>query len=163
VFQSIDHPLDKNSTVFEIKNRVILKNMRAYIKMRDTFDVMDENLSPVLTISSVTVIYSMMTNIYLTTLLLKVDVIDQTSYVMLFTTVSTIIAMVLMFFVCGIVHNKSRLISKALDRIETSVLTDSQYRDWLSFATICQKTSFGFTIGGFASLKKTTLIAVSNQ
>ena len=105
-------------------------------------------------------IYSIMSYIYLLTIIMYIERLKLLRDSMIFTIISVNTGIVLCAFVCGFVHQKCEQISEVLDRIETNLLSEREYRDWHSFKTICHKTSFGFTIGGFGSLRKTTLIAV---
>ena len=104
-----------------------------------------------------------MVNIYVLALSTKIPEIQSFAKMLAFSTFSAIFQTIVSCFICGSVHQKSQQIHKTLDKINSNDLSESEYKEWLMFKTITSKGSFGFTIGGFASLKKTTLIPVSNQ
>ena len=90
----------------------------------------------------------------------NISELKNTALIMLNSSITSIAIIIINCYICGSVHQKSEQILKALSRIQTNLLSDREFKDWLTFVQICSKTSFGFTIGGFASLRKTTLIAV---
>ena len=134
--------------------------MNKYQELKNSFEELDSSLSFTMITTLLVVIYGIMSNIYLITFLTDIQPLKYMLKIMSYATLSLILQLVLSCLICGTVHHKSAHISDVLNNIETRVLSDLEYRDWQTFHTICQKTSFGFTIGGFASLRKTTLIAV---
>ena len=77
-----------------------------------------------------------------------------------FMPISASIQFIISCFICGSVDSKANKIYSVLDVIPVNHLSDYEYKQWIIFKSISLKTRFGFTIGGFASLKKTTLISV---
>ena len=60
-----------------------------------------------------------------------------------------------------VVGDRITKLNTVLDNIDQKVLSDKAYKEWLTFATVMRNTrTFGFTIGGFAALNKSTLIEV---
>ena len=131
--------------------------------MRDTFERLNSDLNLTLIAINLLVMFTILSNIYQLTIIRSVEQFDFLAKILIYSTTVVVLQLVFSCIICGSVHKKSDKISDVLDRIKTCLLSDSQYRDWLSFKNICHNKSFGFTIGGFAALKKTTLIAVSNQ
>ena len=65
-------------------------------------------------------------------------------------------------FICGSVGDRITKLNAVLDNVDENDLSDKAYKEWLMFATVMRNTrTFGFTIGGFAVLNKSTLIAVN--
>jgi hypothetical protein len=62
-----------------------------------------------------------------------------------------------------LVHEESERIYFVLDNFNTRDFDEVQYKEWLMFKNILKGTRIGFTIGGFAALRKTTLIPVRIQ
>ena len=68
--------------------------------------------------------------------------------------------LVISCFVNGLVYDESDKIMATLDNINAHDINDYQYRELLLFKSISRESNFGFSIGGFAPLRKTTLIQV---
>ncbi len=83
------------------------------------------------------------------------------SSVLEFTITSAVLEMIISCCVCGSVHEKSEHIYGILDEFNANDLTDNELKEWFMFKSISSKTTFGFTIGGFAPIKKTTIISVT--
>ena len=49
---------------------------------------------------------------------------------------------------------------RVLDDMNVNDMSDYEYKQWIIFNNIDLKSRFGFTIGGFARLNKSTLISV---
>lgn len=100
-----------------------------------------------------------MFNIYTVTLL-QSDKLEKIWHIIIMGTLSSIGELIISSFICGSVHEKSNKIFAVLDEFSSNDLSESEYKDWLMFANISRKTKFGFTFGGFACIRKTTLISV---
>jgi hypothetical protein len=68
--------------------------------------------------------------------------------------------MIISCFVNGLVHEESDKIFAVLDKVKAQDLNDIEFKELLLFRTLSRETKFGFTIGGFAPLRKSTLIPV---
>ena len=77
-----------------------------------------------------------------------------------FATYATLTDMIVSFWICGQTHQKSDEIHELLDEMSANSLSDYEYNEWLKFKIIDRKTRIGFTIGGFAPMKFTSLLAV---
>ena len=106
--------------------------------------------------------YSVMICIYILSIIPVT--INTLAYVqvMFITTFAAITNMIITCFVCGSVHEMSEQIYGILDEFNANDLSDYEFKDWLMFNSISEKTPFGFTIGGFAPFRKTTILSVSN-
>ena len=101
-----------------------------------------------------------MVDIYNLSLIGQIPEIRNYAQMFAFSAVSSTVELIISCFVCGLVHQKSDEIYAVLDKWGSNSLSDSEYKEWLMFKSITRNTPFGFTIGGFASLRKTTLISV---
>ena len=132
-----------------------------FIKMRNSIGKTDNSLSYIMVIHTVKTIYSILLVIYALSAMSAnkgnaIKIVNQMAY----STVSSVVELIATCFVCGLVHEKSDSIYGALDSLNSNTLSEFQFKEWVMFKTITRKNRFGFTIGGFASLRKTTLISV---
>ena len=70
------------------------------------------------------------------------------------------VKLVITCLVNGLVHDESEAIHKVLDRMSAKCLNDYDYKELVLMKTISRGQSFGFTVGGFGQLRKSTLIQV---
>ena len=138
----------------------IIKIRKEFIQMRNNINKLDKSLAYIMVMKTAIIIYTVMINIYILSFLEKVERGEEIIKFMTFSTISSIIETIVTCFICGSVYEKSDEIYAILDEFNANDLTDNEFKEWLMFNTISRKTSFGFTIGGFASLRKTTLIPV---
>jgi len=75
-------------------------------------------------------------------------------------TVSEIFKLIISCFTNGLVYEQNDKIYAVLDNINPKDIDEDEYKEVLMFKTMSRETKFGFTIGGFAPLKKTTLLSV---
>ncbi len=75
-------------------------------------------------------------------------------------TLSEIFKLIISCFINGLVHEENDKIYAVLDNINSKDIDEHEYREVLLFKTMSREIKFGFTIGGFAPLKKTTLLSV---
>jgi len=87
-------------------------------------------------------------------------VVKQFSNTFMFTTITSAVKLVISCLINGLVHEESDRISAVLDNMDARDLDESEYKEWLMFKNISRKAKFGFTIGGFAALRKSTLVPV---
>ncbi len=78
-----------------------------------------------------------------------------------FGTVFEILKLIISCFINGLVYEENDKIYAVLDKINPKDINEDEYKEVLLFKTTSRKTKFGFTIGGFAPLKKTTLLSVN--
>jgi len=79
-----------------------------------------------------------------------------------FGTTTEIWKLIISCLINGLVHeeNNKILIYALLDNISPKDIDEDEYKELLTFKSMSRETKFGFTIGGFAPLKKTTLLSV---
>ena len=75
-------------------------------------------------------------------------------------TITMTAKLIISCFINGLVYDESDKIMATLDNINAHHINDYQYRELLLFKSISRESNFGFSIGGFAPLRKTTLIQV---
>jgi len=78
-----------------------------------------------------------------------------------FETVFEILKLIISCLINGLVHEENDKIYAVLDNINSNDINKNEYKELLLFKTISRESKFGFTIGGFAPLKKTTLLSVN--
>jgi len=87
-------------------------------------------------------------------------ILGQYAAVLAFGTVSEILKLVISCFTNGMVYDETERVFAVLDNINPSEIDENEYKESILFKTMATETKFGFTIGGFAPLKKTTLLSV---
>jgi hypothetical protein len=129
--------------------------------MRDTIAVVDRHLYYCLVLNTCHTIYTVMLNIYVISLMAKSPQMWVYIQLLALSSVSSSVSTIISCFICGRVSDKSRKLHVVLDHLNARDMTDREFREWLTFATVMRNTrTFGFTIGGFAALNKSTLIEV---
>ncbi len=78
-----------------------------------------------------------------------------------FGTVLEILKLIISCLINGLVHEENDKIYAVLDNINSKDINLNEYKELLLFKTISRESKFGFTIGGFAPLKKATLLSVN--
>jgi len=86
--------------------------------------------------------------------------VTQFATIMAFGTVSEILKLIISCFTNDLVYEENDKIYAVLDNINSKDINENEYKEVLLFKTMSRETTFGFTIGGFAKLKKTTLLSV---
>ncbi len=66
-------------------------------------------------------------------------------------------------YINGLVYEESDRIYTVLNQFKNRDLNNVEYKEWLLFKNVSKDQNFGFTVGGFAPLRKTTLIPVKNN
>jgi hypothetical protein len=70
---------------------------------------------------------------------------------------------VISYFINGSVYEESERIYSLLGNFNSRDFDANEYKKFLMFKNISKETMFNYTIGGFASLRKTTLISVEKN
>ena len=144
-----------------IKTLVFIEFKTFYLKMRATVERIDKLLSFISVLNTINTIFSILLNIYSSLSMKDNPKMSKMTQIIIYGTVSAVIEMFISCFICGSLHEKSKNVFKVLDEFNANELSENEYKEWLMFRTIASKGGFGFTIGGFASLKKTTIISVN--
>ena len=140
----------------------LIDGKRKFIEMRNQINCLDRKLSLIISLRTIKTIFTLMVNIYQLShydLMRGSDIIIKLS---LFTSVEAIAELVISCLISASIDDKCRQISDTLDEIDSNYLSESEFNELILFIAVCRNSRFGFTIGGFASLGKSTLIAVSN-
>jgi len=139
---------------------VELKNL--FVKIRDTINELDQLLSFVMIIDIIDAMIAVMNNIYAFSLSNNNLFFKKQSKSFAYRTISSIVKLVISCYINGLVHEQSERIYAVLDKFNAKQFDKSEYKELVLFKTMSRESSFGFTIGGFAALRKTTLIPVIN-
>ena len=121
---------------------------------------LDSRVSHISTIKMFMAIFSIIINVYATNIMKSVPQMVNFAKLLHFATYATLTDMIVSFWICGQTHQKSDEIHELLDELSANSLSDYEYNEWLKFKIIDRKTRIGFTIGGFAPMKFTSLLAV---
>ena len=146
--------------MYELSQEVT-KNKREFIQIRELINELDSRLSYILFYRTAVVIYGVLINLYVIAMAHKFPKMMTFAQMLGFGTITLVTECVISCFVCGSLHEKSEQIYAVLDEFNANDLSDYEFREWLMFKECSNKSKFGFTIGGFAPMKKTTLIPVS--
>src|SRR6185437_7952481 len=107
-------------------------------------------------------VVNIMFSIYLLALLGALPYMSKYTTSIGFSGISCGLQLIISCFICGLVGDKCVDIMDTLNGMNTRDMTDREYREWHTFATVMRNTrTFEFTIGGFAALNKSTLISVN--
>jgi hypothetical protein len=77
-----------------------------------------------------------------------------------FGTTTEILRLIISCLINGLVHEENDKIHAVLDNINPKDINEDEYKELVTFKSMSRETKFGFTIGGFAPLKKITLLSV---
>ncbi len=77
-----------------------------------------------------------------------------------FGTISELLKLIISCLINGLLYEENDKIYAVLDKINPKDINEDEYKEVLMFKTMSRETKFGFTIGGFAPLKKTSLLSV---
>ena len=132
-----------------------------YQNIHDVIKIIDKIMAVLTTITTLITIVNLMFCIYLLTLVGALPYMSTFTNSIGFSSVSCGLQLIITCFMCGLVGDKCVDIMDTLNGMNTRDMTDREYREWHTFATVMRNTrTFGFTIGGFAALNKSTLISV---
>ena len=74
--------------------------------------------------------------------------------------ITSTVKLIINCFINGLVHEESDRIYAVLDKFNAKDVDNYEYKNLVLFKNSFREMRFGFTIGGFASLRKTTLVPV---
>jgi hypothetical protein len=144
--------LSKTTQLTELKN--------SFIKMKNSIITLDESIAWVLIIDITVTMVAIMLNIWMISLSDDSPIVKSHLEGFAFVTITSSIKLVISCFINGLVHEESERIYSVLDNFNAEDFDANEYKEWLMFKNISKEKMFGFTIGGFAPLRKTTLIPV---
>ena len=146
----------------QVMTKQLIQIKKRFVEMRNKINEMDTHLAYILVIRSVITMYSVMINIYILAIISSTPMMKIFAKILTISTDSAIVEVIISCLVCGLVHEKSDKIFAILDEFNANELSENEYKEWLMFKAVSREVWFGFTIGGFAPLRKTTLITVSS-
>ncbi len=149
---SNDQILSKTSQLTESKN--------LFIKMKNSIITLDDSIAWVLIIDITETMVGIMLNIWTISLSNDSPIIKEHLEGFAFNTITSSIKLVISCFINGLVHEESERIYSVLDNFNAKDFDAMEFREFLMFKNISKEKMFGFTIGGFAALRKTALIPV---
>ena len=150
---TISYKIDNNTeTIKSIKSE--------YIEIRRDVTSIDSCLSFMIAFRILLSIFFLMVNVYDLSLISIEPGMKVFLKIGSFTTITSIVELFIMCFICGSLRSKSSSVNRVLDDLSQNVLSDNDCNQWLVLKNVCNNSEFGFTIGGFANLEKTTLIPV---
>ncbi len=132
----------------------------SFIKVRHTINGLDDSLTWVLILDITETMFAVMINIYAIAMYSNNEIMKQYSNQFAFKSMTSVLKLIVSCYINGLVYEESERIYSVLDNFNTRDLDEVQYKEWLMFKNILKDTRIGFTIGGFAALRKTTLIPV---
>ena len=121
---------------------------------------MDNELSLITTFNTLSAIYNVMFTVYCLTALSHNRDVQNFSQSIIFGCITIVMEFIINCLICGSVEERTENLYEILHDIPVNDLSDYEYKQWIIFSNIVSKPRIGFTIGGFARLNKTTLIAV---
>ncbi len=132
----------------------------SFIEIRDKINGLDNSLSWVSILDITDTMFAVMINIYSIAMFSNNEIMKQNSNTYAFKSITSVLKLIISCYINGLVHEESERIYSVLDNFNTRDFDEVQYKEWLVFKNILKDTRIGFTIGGFAALRKTTLIPV---
>jgi hypothetical protein len=101
-----------------------------------------------------------MINIYIYSLSANNKIMEKYVTYFALKSITSVLKLIIDCYINGLVHEESERIYSVLDEFENRDLNHVKYKEWVMFKNVSKNQNFGFTIGGFAPLRKTTLISV---
>jgi hypothetical protein len=144
--------MSKTSQLTELKS--------FFIKIKNSIIALDDSIARVLIIDITETIVGIMLNIWTISLSDDSPIIKEHLEGFAFNTITSSVKLVISCLINGLVHEESERIYSVLDNFKAEDFDANEYKEWLMFKNISKEKMFGFTIGGFAALRKTTLIPV---
>ncbi len=144
-------------------NNCSLNQLRtSFTQIRDKIYELDYSLSWVIILDIIETMVEIMINIYIISITNN-NLMRQHWSAYAFKSVTSAVKLIISCFINGFVYEESEKIYVVLDKLDVKHMSGSEFRELIMFKTISRETNFGFTIGGFAPLRKTTLIPVINK
>lgn len=143
---------------FSNSNRMMyLKNL--FLETRNTIYKLDRSIRFVLILDITDTMINIMMNIYAFALAENIPALKHYSQNIVYEGIASSLKLLISCVINGKVYEESHRIYLVLDNFNAQDLSEIEYKEWVMFKNIA-KESFGFSIGGLAALRKTTLISV---
>ena len=144
--------------------KVLFINKQLSMNILKSIHLMDSKLYLAITSKVVSSIIYIMACVYTLIIMDKYPHIKNFTTEVVITTLMETSDLVISCILCNSLVQKCLKIANILNAMNTRDMTDREFREWLTFATVMRNTrTFGFTIGGFAALNKSTLIKVNKS
>ncbi len=130
-----------------------------FVEFRNKIVALDKSLSHVIVIDILVSMYSIMLQIH--AMAENNPVLGKYATVFTFLTITEVLKLIISCLMNGLVYEETDKIYAVLDNINPKDINEDEYKEVLMFKSMSRETKFGFTIGGFAPLKKTTLLSVN--
>jgi hypothetical protein len=135
----------------------------SFVKIRDLIKRLDQTLSWVIIIDLTETMVGVMINIYVYSISGNNNIMKKYLTYHAFKSITYVLKLITNCYINGLVHEESDRIYTILDQFKNRDLNNVEYKEWLMFKNVSKDQNFGFTVGGFAPLRKTTLIPVKNN
>jgi hypothetical protein len=145
------------------KTSQLTESKSFFIKIKNSIIDLDQSIAWVLIIDITETIVGIMLNIWTISLSDDSPIIKEHLEGFAFNTITSSVKLVISCLINGLVHEESERIYSVLDNFNSGEFDANEYKEWLTFKNIAIETMFGFTIGGFAALRKTTLTPVKKN
>ncbi len=130
-----------------------------FVEFRNKIVALDKSLSRVIMIDISVSMCSIMLQIH--AMAENNPILRQYATIFAFGATTETLRLIISCLVNGLVHEENDKIYAVLDNINPKDIDEDEYKEVLMFKTMSRETKFGFTIGGFAPLKKATLLSVN--
>ncbi len=135
----------------------------SFVKIRDLIKRLDQTLSWVIIIDLTETMVGVMINIYVYSISGNNNAMKSHLTTIAFKSITSVLKLITDCYINGLVHEESDRIYSVLDGFKSRNLNDFEHKEWLMFKNVSNDHKYGFTVGGFAPLRKTTLIPVKNN
>ncbi len=132
----------------------------SFLRNRNLIEELDQSLSWVLIIDLTETMVGVMINIYVYSLSGNNNIMKKYLTYHAFKSITSVLKLIIDCYINGLVHEESDRIYSVLDESKARNMNDIEYKEWLMFKNVSKDHKFGFTVGGFVPLRKTTLIPV---
>ncbi len=130
-----------------------------FVEFRNKIVALDKSLSRVIMIDILVSMSSIMLQIH--AMAENNPKLGQYATLFAFGTTTEILKLIISCLMNGLVYEETDRLYAVLDNINPKDIDEDEYKEVLMFKTMSRETKFGFTIGGFAPLKKATLLSVN--
>jgi hypothetical protein len=144
------------------KTNQLTESKAFFIKIKNSIITLDDSIAWILIIDITETMVGIMLNIWIISLSDNSPITKSHLEGFAFNTITSSVKLVISCFINGLVHEESERIYSVLDNFNSGDFDANEYKEWLMFKNISKEKMFGFTIGGFSALRKTTLIPVKN-
>ncbi len=132
----------------------------SFVRNRNLIEELDQSLSWAIIIDLTETMVGVMTHIYVYSLSGNNNIMKKYLTYYAFKSITSFLKLIIDCYINGLVHEESDRIYSVLDEFKNRDLNNVEYKEWLMFKNLSNDHNYGFTVGGFVPLRKTTLIPV---